>query len=1219
MNFKEFYSTNIAKIVLEESNNNSNQIYILQGQNEMFDLGMLDYDSIVDISTIYNNGNEAIFSKTWFTNVFLELNKVKPYHIISFQQFSYLIHYIDFDFFKDRFVLVKDNIRQVFPIKVDEYTETETNENIEERSEKLPIYQSEQFKSNDNYFYVLKNFNDEIKTFNIFNEELKLNIDNNQDCEIVDIHSGDYAIDIFINEVILNNNLNKQFSVKLFSKKPISEFTNTTLKKVNALLSNFKGIISLTEDTNTFDDYKVSDETLTLLKTFWSDEANFRNLTIYKNPELNNETIEISQGLIVDTLIKEYKKSKNGLIPKDLFLTAPTGAGKSLLFQIPSFYISNNKDVTIVVSPLIALMEDQVQAIKKDRNFEKVAYLNSNLSLIDREKIIESCKIGEIDILYLSPELLMSYDIRHFIGERNLGLMVIDEAHLITTWGRDFRVDYWFLGNHIRKIRKYNNMNFPMIAVTATAIYGGENDMVFDSIDSLNMNDPHIFIGQARRNDITFVINNYEKFTDNYKKNKLYQTVDFIKKASELEIKTLVYAPYTKHVKQINTVLSGDDAKMAVGYYGAMDKDLKRFSFDLFKTGERKVMVSTKAFGMGVDISDIQLVYHHAPSGLLPDYIQEIGRAARRNDLMGYAALNYSSQDQSYSKALHGMSAIRQYQLKEVLKKIVSTYYKNNKSRNLLLSIDDFGYIFENAQSLDQKVLTSLMMLEKDYLAKNRFNVLIARPKKLFVDVFAKIKNEDLIKLQNNFPGCSKTIKKLNNGFCIIELNLDKIWKLKFNFMSFPFLKSLYFKGELFKGYNFEVIPQLKISYENSKEIKNIYNELSNLFEKIKQIFSSIASRFFTPEEFKKELNFHLNDDLKAEKITNFILSTYSGKLLDNNQIEPNSFLQHKRLFTQDKYKVFSKQYIHTFSSILKKFNEIFNNDDVNECFVTNKESSTVNFVRLGYFLDLLDLGTFEIKGGENAMIFLRINDPSRIEFDSKNNNYNNTLLNKTLDRYHISNQIFDHFFLRSFSNDERWDFVEDYFLGENVDNLLSKFNGGDENKIEIINFLKKKNPKINKEKKKILSEIYFEPNPNKIYNQFDNLTLEKNDVKITSQIFDWINQDPILLDQTIIELKLRVDKKVYSILDSKIKTLHQEYYKKKIGLNVLIDFKCYKEKVLASIPFKEKPVDFYNWWRKNQDEVYLSYGNKINLLNKVHSINPSALLEKDKNILLKK
>jgi len=297
---------------------------------------------------------------------------------------------------------------------------------------------------------------------------------------------------------------------------------------------------------------------------------------------------------------------------------------------------------------------------------------------------------------------------------------------------------------------------------------------------------------------------------------------------------------------------------------------------------------------MGVDISDIQLVYHHAPSGLLPDYIQEIGRVARKSDIKGYAALNYSSQDQSYSKALHGMSAIRQYQLKEVLKKIVSTYYKNNKSRNLLLSIDDFGYIFENAESLDQKVLTSLMMLEKDYLAKNRFNVLIARPKKLFVDVFAKIKKDDLSKLQSNFPNCSKVTQNLNNGSYIIELNLDKIWKLKFNFMSFPFLKSQYFKGELFKEYNFEVIPQLKISYETTKEMDLVFNELNSLFENVKRVFSNIVTRYFTAEEFKIELNLYLKDERKSEKITTFILSTFSGKLLANNQIEPNAFYSTK-------------------------------------------------------------------------------------------------------------------------------------------------------------------------------------------------------------------------------------------------------------------------------------------------------------------------------------
>lgn len=113
-------------------------------------------------------------------------------------------------------------------------------------------------------------------------------------------------------------------------------------------------------------------------------------------------------------------------------------------------------------------------------------------------------------------------------GDRRLGLLVIDEAHLITTWGRDFRVDYWFLGNHIKKMRKYHSLRFPMVAVTATAIYGGANDMVFDSIDSLVMHNPHIFIGQVKRNDIEFIVNNHEKFTVNYESKKLHQTVEWV-------------------------------------------------------------------------------------------------------------------------------------------------------------------------------------------------------------------------------------------------------------------------------------------------------------------------------------------------------------------------------------------------------------------------------------------------------------------------------------------------------------------------------------------------------------------------------------------------------------------------------------------------------------------------------------------------------------------
>ena len=240
---------------------------------------------------------------------------------------------------------------------------------------------------------------------------------------------------------------------------------------------------------------------------------------------------------MVDTIINEYKKGCNGIQPRDVFITAPTGAGKSLIFQLPAFYAASKGDVTIVVSPLKALMTDQVEVLRSERLYNKVEFINSDLTLIDREKIIKGCKRGDVDILYLSPELLLSYDIHYFIGERKLGLLIVDEAHLITTWGRDFRVDYWFLGNHINKIRKFNNFMFPLVALTATAVYGGINDMVFDSINSLNMHDPHKFIGNVRRDNIEFVINTHGNYPrGRYEQSKESETVNIINGIHRLEI-----------------------------------------------------------------------------------------------------------------------------------------------------------------------------------------------------------------------------------------------------------------------------------------------------------------------------------------------------------------------------------------------------------------------------------------------------------------------------------------------------------------------------------------------------------------------------------------------------------------------------------------------------------------------------------------------------------
>jgi RecQ family ATP-dependent DNA helicase len=1212
MTFSEFYSNKTIQILTDQSSRKTNQIFVVLGQTELIDKTNL-LDNITDIETFHLNGNEEVFDKNWFTSVFTKLNSAKQYHLLSYAQFSYLINYIDSSFFKERVIIIRDNLRQLFPINKSEYLEESSDENIETRPEKIPIYQAEQIQIKDYFFYSVKTLNDDFTTINLFEEKTELIESDNSDYENIDISSDQTALDFFLNSCILENNLQKNAIVKIYPKQPINSSIIKNVEKVNYVLNLFGGSLNLLKEEIIKEDYQVNQSTNDLLLKYWGEKAEFRGLKVYRNPDIGNQVSEISQGLIVETIIKEYENSKTNEKTRDLFLTAPTGAGKSLLFQLPAFYVSQSGDITIVISPLIALMKDQVNAIITDRNFDKVAYLNSELSLIDRERVIESCQGGEIDILYMSPELFMSYDIKHFIGERKLGLLVIDEAHLITTWGRDFRVDYWFLGNHVRKVRKFHSLSFPMVAVTATAIYGGANDMVFDSIDSLVMHNPHVFIGQVKRSDITFAVNNHDRFSTNYESNKLAQTVDFIKKINEVGLKTLVYTPYTKHIRQIIDKLNNDKLEIATGYYGAMPAEQKEFSFRQFKSGQKKIMISTKAFGMGVDISDIELVYHHAPSGLLPDYVQEIGRVARKPEIKGFAALNYSSQDQRFTKALHGMSALRQYQIKEVLKKIHKAYIKNNKSRNLLLSVDDFGHIFENAIDLDQKVLTALMMIEKDYLAKNRFNVIIARPKKLFVRVFARITDQHLSIYKTKYSDTFSHISSLENGNNIIEIDLDKLWYQNFNDKSFPIIKRDFYTGYLFKNDSIEVIPQLKISFERLDTFTNLYQNLQSLFANIQTVFANFEGSFFNQEQLKSELNNFLNDDIKSEKISKFILSSYSGRLIQPGVIEANAFLQQRREIDGYKYRVFNNQHLASFTALTSRLNNLFGNTDefiVNR-YVTNKESNSINYVRLGYFLEMLELGTFEIKGGENPMVFIRINDPLRVERDSNNNNYNNTLLSQTLERHHLSNQIFDHFFLRSFSNDERWDFVEDFFLGSDVDVLLDKHKGGEANNLNIIEFLNNNSTPIKSEATDLdeKNNIHiFLPNAESFYNSSNLLTIVNEHGPKTMKISEWLTDDPVALDKVRKEFKLKIDSKIFEILVSKLKAYHFEYFKNSLGLNMRIDFKGFDFPVKANIPYTDKPVEFYKWWCDNKEQVTMTFQEKLILFNKVYNLKPNLL-----------
>lgn len=1215
----------IKNQILKESKNIKNAIFVFIGIESYVNIEEFS-NHIIDRDTFGIDGNNIFFDNNWFTKVFTALNMVVGkgedfYSILSFAQFSYLINYINPEFFKDRLVLLSDGFRSILPIEKQYYIEKTSDENIEERSENMPRYMAEQMQINDDYYYTIKHPIEQYKHIHVFEEKIALTaLPNNDNLAVIDIVSDPLGLDVFINNCLKEQDFHKKILVKFFKKQPLKQQSLDMLAKVNWLLHLFGGELYELDEKAIDEKFKPSEETAQLLRQYWGDDASFRELKVYKNPDFDKEIISISQGQIVETLINEYKNAKEGNNVKDIFLTAPTGAGKSLLFQLPAFYVSAHGDVTIVVSPLIALMNDQVNQIHTERNFRKVHFINSDLTLIDRNKVIEECKNGEIDILYLSPELLLSYDISFFIGDRKLGLLVIDEAHLITTWGRDFRVDYWFLGQHVNKIRKTCGYKFPMIAVTATAIYGGDNDMVFDNINSLYMHDPHIFIGEVKRENITFVIDNHDKYPSNYDSEKEKETVDFITKISGEKVKTIVYAPYRRHIDRIQQRLNADGkGELAVSYHSGLSTDDKNFAYQRYKSGERNIMIATKAFGMGVDIADIQMVYHHAPSGLLPDYVQEIGRAARKKEINGFAALSYAMEDQRYSRKLHGMSALRQYQLREVLNKINKLFIINSKKRNMLVSSDDFSYIFTDTQDLDQKVLTALMMIEKDYLAKFRFNVLIARPKKLFTKVFCRVNRYGKEYMKKYYADCYHKLYDETDDYSIVELDLDVIWKKSFQNQSFPQTKKAFFDGKLFKDEKVYCRPQIKVSITLEDIFDSANYQLNSILDACQKAFSSLTGHFFKKEELKAALEESIPDKKIRDNIVKFMLASYSKSFLKSKADQKDLFLQSRRNMESDEeYRVLSSQYAYNFAQLKKRFMQLFaesNKNTVNRYTAYDSEYLT-NYIRLGSILEIIGVGSYETIGGENPMIFIRINDPLRIERDAHDNGYRNSLLTNIESRYRTSTELFDHFFLHSFENEDRWNFIEDFFLGEANEELFKKYPGGERSHTDIIDYVRNhKNEVYDGQEKQATSTIetdIFKPKENGYYTGESLLKING----VTKKVNRWLIDNPVELDKVRRKYSLRIPSEIYSVLMSKLSHEHFSYLRDSLGLKLKIDFPGYSQKVSASIPYRDDPVKFYKWWKQNMTKVTLSHKETLELLFKVNEINPKVLIKKHRDLI---
>lgn len=791
-------------------------------------------------------------------------------------------------------------------------------------------------------------------------------------------------------------------------------------------------------------------ELLELLNSYWKrpgKESSFNKLKVYLDPDISKETIEISQGDVVENIIQQYENGFNNVkAVRDVFLTAPTGAGKSLLFQMPAMYIGEKYNaLSIVVSPLKALMVDQVRQLKEDKGFTKVAYINSDITLIQREEVIADIGAGKIDMVYLAPELLLSYDITYFLNGRCLGLYIVDEAHTVSTWGRDFRIDYWYLGYHINRVRKYaldskgNKLKFPVIAVTATAPYGNIHDVAFETMSSLQMNAPIKYIGYAKRDDITFNINHVE-IQGNLQTQKINLAVKRIQDFENNAEKTIIYCPFTTQVNALVTQARKENLNI-YPYHGSMNVDEQKESYTAFTEQSPITMAATKAFGMGVDINDVSTVYHMAPTGLLTDYIQEVGRAARKENVIGKAVLDYSSRDFQFINQLHGLGRMHNWQLREVMRRLVRLYNDTNE-QNHLLSTEDFSHIFGNtsADQLQNNVKKALLLIEKDLNRKfSRIPVIIARPKNMFSTVFASISNVDfsmfLRKYGNNNVYVIPYFRIAHLDRVIIKIELDKIWEDYFRDKSFGIVKKEFYSEKIFKG--LRVIPKLRITLEIKTSIQNVLQSLNQNFERIEFSLQSLQGTFFSNKQFAYQL---INYGMKAQiahRMADLILPIFSQQEdysnLSADDVRANSnFLQSRRMNgeTEIKYRLVDTAIGSLRSNIRRTINEIFINEKVKvELFVSTDSAEKKLYIKIGQLLDIFELGQFEVTGGENPRMFVRINDPFRLKMEAFSN-YENQLINDVRNRHNSGVELMKAFFESKMESGERWDFIEDFLLG---------------------------------------------------------------------------------------------------------------------------------------------------------------------------------------------
>jgi len=584
------------------------------------------------------------------------------------------------------------------------------------------------------------------------------------------------------------------------------------------------------------------------------------------------------------------------ILKQDTLVLLPTGGGKSLCYQI---YSIMNPGICIVISPLISLMNDQVSFLNSKGI--KSLFISSSISSNDLDRSLNNCLFGNVKLLYLSPEMIQNFIVIERIKKMNINLLVVDEAHCISEWGHDFRPSY----RNISKIRKEIN-SIPILALTATATENVINDIQ----KNLSFKNYNVIKSSFYRKNISYVVD-----TTSDKKSRLLKLLNKIKSS------VIIYVSKRRSSEEINQFLL-DNNFSSDFYHGGLNQHARAIKQKKWMNSQTRIMVSTSAFGMGINKKDVKLVVNFDLPHNLETYLQQAGRAGRDGE-QAYSFLFANENDINTNQNLLDLGFPSITEIKNVYQYLADFFripenhfpqnsysfdiksfcnkYKLNYTKTLnairYLEKEELILYRTNIKSVSKfKFIISKGDLYKFQISNKYYDSFIKHLLRKYQNIFNSYSEINFNELEAQTNISSKDLEKLMSRLNEMDI-VEYIPKNDIN-CEIRYLKSrkdtnsIYFNNDkLKKRKNNLIFQQKKVAeYINSNECRNIF--ILRYFGEKKafkcgkcDICIYEKREKFKKDEYKKLsikiINLLKEDELSIEDIFNFLPLISKKKITD--------------------------------------------------------------------------------------------------------------------------------------------------------------------------------------------------------------------------------------------------------------------------------------------------------------------------------------------------